>query len=152
MKNFSILKKSNEKQNESRHPLNGNVGRGYSENVLTPVTLFGVIVPWNRSMGDGRTSDFKLACASGVEYFIVADAEWRSVLSHYCWEDVKIKGLLNASNMTLVPQKVFPKGPTGERENVIDLAAWKGRDLVRKLTKNVTDLVLVPAAVFAVMS
>lgn len=132
--------------------LTGNVGRGYSENVLTPVTLFGVIVPWNNSTGGERTSDFKLACASGVEYFIVADEKWRRVLSHYCWADVKIKGLLNAANMTLVPQRVFPKGPTGERENVIDLAAWKRRDLVKKLARNVAELVLVPAAIFAVMS
>ena len=152
MKNFSILKRSEEKNENRSHPLLKDTSGGYSENVLTPVTLFGVVVPWTKSMGDGRTSDYKLACSSGVEFFIVADSEWRQVLSHYCWEDVKVKGLLNVSNMTLVPQKVFPKGPTGERDNVIDFAAWRGRDLVKKLTKNVTDLVLVPAAVFAVMS
>ena len=137
-------------QNE-QHPLK-NPTRGYSENILTPVTLSGVVVPWVKTLNDGRDSDYKLACASGIEYFIVADQEWREVLAQYCWEDVKVKGLLNVSNLTLIPQRVFPKGPTGERENVIDLAAWKGRDFVKKLTKNVNDLVLIPAAVIAIMA
>jgi hypothetical protein len=119
---------------------------------LTSVTLYGVIVPWTKPMADGRTSDYKLASVSGFEYFIIADAEWKAVLSRHCWEEVKVKGLLNVSTMTLVPQKVFPKGPTGERDNVIDLSAWKGRDFVKKLTHGVADLVLVPAAVLAVMA
>lgn len=124
----------------------------YPEGALTPVILTGVVLPWDKPMNDGRTSDFKLVCSSGSEYFIVADSHWRQELSHYRWEEVKIKGLLNAAHMTLVPQRVFPKGPSGERKEAIDLATWRGRDLVKKLTKNVTELVLVPAAVIAVMS
>jgi hypothetical protein len=134
MNHISMLKNSNGSQSE------------------TLVTLFGVIIPWSPSPSDKREEEFKLACESGLEYILVADSEWRNVLSNYCWQDVKIKGLLNISNMTLVPRKIIPKGPKGEKENVIDMAAWKGQDLVRKLAKNVVDLVLVPAAVYAVMS
>lgn len=126
--------------------------QGYEENILKPVTLSGVVAPWNKSLGGGRTSDYKLVSDSGLEYFIVADSEWRDVLSRYCWEEVKVIGLLNVSNMTLIPQKVYPKGPTGEKENVIDLAAWKSKALVKKLIKNVNDLVVVPAAVWAVVA
>lgn len=117
---------------------------------LTPVTLFGVLVPWSKVIGPGRISDYKLACPSGAEYFLVADSEWREVLSHYAWEEIKVKGLLDVSDMTLIPQKVFPKGPTDERQNVVDI--WKGRDLVGRLGKTLTELIFVPAAVFAVMS
>lgn len=102
---------------------------------LVPVTLSGVIVP--------RDSEFGLACVNGVEYAIVTDDQWRSVLSHYCWKDVRFKGLLNPSKMTVVPQRIFPKGPTGERECAVNLATLMGR---------IAEWVLVPAAVFAVMS
>jgi hypothetical protein len=37
-------------------------------------------------------------------------------------------------------------------ENVIDLAAWKSRDLVKKLVKNVNDIVVVPGVVLAVIT
>lgn len=125
--------------------------KGYTKNVLRPVTLSGVLTPWNKSWGGGQTTDHKLISYSGIEYFIVADSEWREVLSRYCWEEVKVIGLLNVSNMTLIPQKVYPKGPTGQKEKVIDLAAWKNNSLIKKLIRNVNDLVVVPAAVWAVM-
>jgi hypothetical protein len=131
--------------------LNG-LSKVCTDNILTPVTLSGVVIPWNEAMGDGLSSDFKLACASGVEYFIVADDDWKKVLSEYCWEEVKVKGLLNVSNMTLIPQRVFPKGPTGDRENVIDFAAWKSRELIKKVTKNLNEFVFIPAAVRAAMA
>lgn len=121
-------------------------------NTPHPVTLFGVIVPWSQDFGEGRASDFKLTCASGAEFFILADENWRPVLTRHCWEDVKVIGLLNMSNMTLVPRKIFPKGSPGKTENVIDIHAWKAREAVKKLGKSVAELVLVYAAVFAVMS
>jgi hypothetical protein len=126
--------------------------QGYSENILTPVTLSGVVVPWAKIMKHGKESDYKLVCASGVEYFFVTDSEWRKVLSFYCWDEVKVVGLLNISNMTLIPQKVFPKGPTGEREKVIDLVSWKSRDAVRKIIKNINDWAVVPAAAWATIA
>ena len=133
------------------HPLTRS-SKGYSESVLTPISLTGVVVPWTKGLSGGRESEFKLVCSSGLEYFFVVDPEWKDVLSQYSWEEVKVIGLLNIANMTLIPQKVFPKGLRGEMENVIDLAAWKGRDLVKKLVKNVNDLVVVPGVVLAVMT
>jgi hypothetical protein len=106
--------------------------KGYSENILTPVNLTGVVIPWLTAPRGRRESEFKLVCSSGLEYFFVADPEWKDVLSQYRWEEVKVVGLLNIFNMTLIPQKVFPKGPRGDAENVIDLAAWRGRDLIKR--------------------
>ena len=123
-----------------------------SENILTQVTVYGVVIPQTITVGNTNAADFRLVAASGVEYLIVADSQWREVLSQYRWLEVKVKGLLNIANRTIVVQRVFPKGPTGERNNVTDLADWKGRDLIKKLTKNVSDFVLVPAAVFAVLN
>jgi hypothetical protein len=114
--------------------------------ILTPVTLSGVIVPWITTLNDGRNSDYKLVCRSGVEYFIVADGEWKTVLSSYSWDDVKIRGLLNFLNMTLIPQKVFPKGPTGEKESAIDLTNWGRRDFAKKIMKSIGGFVLFPVA------
>ena len=108
-----------------------------------------MIVPWNEALVESRISDYKLVTLSGAEYFIVADQEWREVLAEYCWEDVKVKGLLNISNMSLIPQRVFPRGPTGERENVIDLASWKSQELLKRLTKNINELVFTPATALA---
>lgn len=123
--------------------------KGYSENILTPVNLSGVVVPWIKSLSGTLESEFKLVCSSGLEYFFVVDPEWKDVLTQYCWQEVKVVGLLNIFNMTLIPQKIFPKGPRGETENVIDLAVWKGRNLIKKLVKNVNDHVVVPVAVLA---
>ncbi len=53
--------------------------------------------------------------------------------------------------MTLIPQKVFPKGPTGELENVVRLPSWRNKDLLGKFCLTVSDLVLVPAAFVALM-
>jgi len=125
---------------------------GYVENILTPVTLSGVVVPWKKRVRGNQESSYKLVCSTGAEYFILADSEFKGVLSWYCWDEVRVVGLLNLANMTLIPQKVFPKGPRGEMENVIDLFAFKGRNFIKKMTKNINDLVLVPAALLAVMS
>ena len=130
----------------------GTPAGAYRENKLTPVTLAGVVAPWSEKMAGGRISDYKLVSFSGMEYFIVADSEWRDVLARYCWDEVNVIGLLNLSAMTLIPQKVYPRGPTGEKENVIELAAWKGKELIKKAVKNVNDLVFIPAAVYAVMA
>lgn len=131
-----------------RHPLPRE--SRFSNNKLTPVTLSGVVVPWSKQVSFGTESDYKLVCASGLEYFIVADSEWRNILTWYSWEEVKFIGLLNHANMTLIPQKVFPKGPTGEKEKVIDFKDWKHREIIKKVVKNITDLVGVPAAIWAV--
>ena len=124
--------------------------RGYSENILTPVSLTGVVAPWSESLSSSRNSDYKLISSSGLEYFIVADKEWREVLSSYCWEEVRVIGLLNISNMTLIPQKLFPKGPTGE--NVVDIAAWRNKDFVKKMLKGINDLVVLPVAGAALLT
>jgi hypothetical protein len=116
----------------------------HTENVLKPVTLSGVLTPESQSIGNDKASNYKLISYGGIEYFIVADAEWREVLSQYSWEEVKVIGLLNLSNMTLIPQKIYPKGPTGEKEKLIDLAGRRSKDLIEKLVNGVNDLVAVP--------
>ena len=128
--------------------------KGPIRNILTPVTLSGVVTPCNQELVDGRSCDYKLVTSSGLEYFIVADSEWRSVLSTFCWEVVNIIGLLNICNMTVIPQKVFPKGPTGEKEKLIEVAEWDRGKFVRKakkIAKTVNDFVLVPGVLMAMI-
>lgn len=146
MKQTITLKDMKGKKEKLSHPLSRPV-KGYVENILTPVKLSGVVVPWLKALSGGRESEFKLVCSSGLEYFFVADAEWKEILAQYCWNDVKVVGLLNVTNMTLIPQKVFPKGPRGEMENVINLNAWKGRNLFKKLVDKINDHVVIPVAV-----
>lgn len=144
LKNFKELK--NKKSNYlARH------AQGYVENVLRPATLSGVIVPWTEDIKDGRESDYKLVCKDGREYFFVTDSYWESVLSWYSWDDVTVKGLLNTDKMTLIPQKIFPKGPTAENDNVIDLVVSKTRGVIKKIGKNLNELVIIPAGLLAVM-
>jgi hypothetical protein len=140
---FEDMKGRNE---NSSHPL-AQSDKRYLENVLTPIKLSGVVEPWYKSLTGGRTSEFKLVCSSGLEYFFIADPDWRDILSQYCWNEVKVVGLLNVSNMTLIPQKVFPKGPRGQIENVIDLETWKGQKHFKKIIDTITDQVVIPVAV-----
>jgi len=130
------------------HPVSETTN-GYSENILSPVTLSGVVAPWEEGLCAGRTSDYKLISNSGLEYFIVADNEWRQVLSTYCWQEVRVIGLLNASNMTLIAQKVYPKGPKGE--NVIHLASWRRKQIASKMVQKINELVVIPVTVWAFM-
>lgn len=125
--------------------------RDYGENQLVSVNITGVVIPWKRKLNDGASSDYKFVCASGLEYYFVSDENWSNVLSWYRWEEVKVIGLLNTSDLTLIPQKVYPKGPTGGREKVIDLAKWKSRVNINQVSKNLNDLVVMPATV-AVMA
>ena len=128
------------------------IEKSYRENRLSPITISGVIVPWEKTLSDGSHSEYKLACGNGTEYLIVENSEVRNILPLYCWKEVKIVGLLNKSNMTLIPQKVFPRGPDGESSNVIDFSLWKNQNLRRKVLNKINELVVIPAAVFAVLA
>ncbi|MGZ3745058.1 MAG: hypothetical protein ACXWRE_08855 [Pseudobdellovibrionaceae bacterium] len=123
-----------------------------NENILTPVNLPGTVVPWSKALSNGRESDFKLMGPDGPEYFIVADAEWRGILSFYCWEEVQVIGFVNRTNRTLIPQKIFLKGQRGEVESILDLTLEKNRELRKKLIRNLNDLILIPAAVWAMLA
>jgi hypothetical protein len=104
-------------------PVSSLQGKNVGESILAPMTLTGIVVPWTTTLTGRRDSEFKLASLSGAEYFIVADSEWKEVLEMYRWEEVKVIGLLNLSDMTLILQKVFPKGPRGETESAMNLPA-----------------------------
>ena len=139
------------KDEAKTHPLKGN-NKGYSENILTPVKLSGHLLPWSPLNNNGNSSEYKLVCSSGLEYFIVADANWLEVLERLCYQDVRVIGLLNVANMTLIPQKIFPKGPNGEVESVVDLAAWKAKKFITKLVNNINKNVVIPVAVLTWMT
>lgn len=116
-----------------------------NENFLTPVSVVGVLVPAKGTVYDDCRPDFKLVKPNGVEYSILADSEWERVLEIFRWEEVRVRGLLNPINMTIVPQWVVPHGPTGEPQRVSDEPLLKDRDWVMKIKKTVADLVLAPA-------
>ena len=122
------------------------------EDDLTSVILNGMVVPWSRNPEGTQAIDYKLISLNGLEYFIVADPEWRDIFARLRWEEVKVVGLLNISQMTVIPQKVYPKGPRGQMGNVIDEVTFKGRDLRNKILRNVSELVLLPLAVWAVIA
>lgn len=147
-KSTNLKKKGLVKRN---HPVS-EFSKGYTENVLTPITLSGIVTLWNLNVDYGEISDYKLISYSGLEYFIIANSEWRRILSKHRGEQVKLIGLLNISNMTLIPQKIFPKDPSGKKENIIDIAAWKSNEQLAKIAKNVNDFILVPAAILAVLA
>lgn len=119
--------------------------QGYSENKLTPVRLTGVLAPWHETLRPGAKGDYKLISYGGSEYFIIADPQWREILRNYCWQDIKVIGLLNAANMTLIPQKVFPRGPSGE--NLIEFAAEHGRQAMQKFAELMGDWGAAPPGV-----
>lgn len=115
------------------------------ENFLMPVSLVGVVVPRKKSSSDGQASEYALVTPTGVEYSILTDSEWERVFENYRWEEVRVRGLLNPSTMTIVPQWVVPHGPTGEPQRANDTFFWKNGALVAKLKKTMADLVLAPA-------
>jgi len=114
------------------------------ENILTPVSLVGVVVPIKKPADGTDDCEFKLVTLSGVEYSILTDSEWERVLDNYRWEEVRVRGLLNPLTMTIVPQWVVPHGPTGETQRVTKVPIWKDRILIGKIKKTVKDLVLIP--------
>ncbi|MGZ3722679.1 MAG: hypothetical protein ACXVA9_07115 [Bdellovibrionales bacterium] len=121
------------------------------EKVLCQVTLSGVVTPQLRKIGAARASEYKLVCADGSAYFLVADAKWRRVLSQLSWLEVRVVGLLNPSNRSLIPEKVLPKGPKGERGNA-GVALTGVGDLLKNFTKTAGDLAFVSAAVWALIA
>lgn len=139
-----ILSFKNHMESKS-HPLKTDNG-GYVENVLTPVKLSGQLLPWSILQNGNKESEYKLVCSSGLEYYIVADSKWNEVLEKLCLQEVRVVGLLNARNMTLIPQKIFPKGPSGDIENVIDLTTWKTKKFFEKLVENINSNVVIPVA------
>jgi hypothetical protein len=115
-----------------------------SQYSLMPVTLQGVVL----RKGDGTVERYGLACASGIEYSVIADDEWRGLLSQYAWEEVKLEGLLYHGDRTVIPQRVFPKGPSGGRRGVTELVVRKARDVLDKAAKY-SDVLFLPAALIA---
>lgn len=111
------------------------------------VTLTGTVVPWYE--GTTRNAEYKLECETGIRYLFVADEEWRKILSFYKWEEVKVTGLLNPANRTVIPHRVTPKNSDGQRESALDLAFWRSKEAISKLAQNINDLILLPIAVLA---
>ena len=122
------------------------------ENHLTPVKLSGVILPWLKTLEPNQVSHFKLVGSSGCEYFFVPDPEWKKVLQQYQWKEVKVIGLYNIANRSLIPQKIYPVGPTEEFIPIAEAENEQRRNLVKKWVRNLNDWVVVPVAVWALMA
>ena len=146
MNYLTMFKKANRKEENKSLELNDQK-TDYAENILVPVTLSGIVVPCSRAMDYEEAYEYKLACANGAEYLIEADAKWGEVLSTYVWQEVKVKGLLNLDKMTVVLQRVFPRGPSGDRGNIAAFAGQRGRELIKKVSGDFQDLVFILAAV-----
>lgn len=140
MKKFKLLKGTNGTVGH----LQGGEPKRHSERLSTSVKLTGVLNPWSKNFSFGVSSDYKLICANGREYFIIADSEWRDILPLLSWKEIKVIGLLDPSNMTLIPKRIFPIGPAGPQNRIIDMAHWKNKSTIKKRTENVSDWVMWP--------
>ncbi len=96
-------------------------------------------MPVNPVSETKKVFNFKLVSFSGLEYLLVSIGEWNEVLKLHCWEEVEVLGPLNIRDISLIPQKIFPKEPTGE--NVIHLnRLWQSKDLAKKWVISCADL------------
>lgn len=141
MRKFTTRDKLRMTEKYKIHSLN-EASKWNSENILTPITLSGVIVPRKMGFGEAKVSDYKLVCSSGLEYLLAADSEWQRTLEIYRWEEVRVIGLLNAASMFILPQKIFPRGPTEKSEKAVDFAIANRREFTKKVAKKISDLVV----------
>ncbi|MBK7842503.1 MAG: hypothetical protein IPJ71_02235 [Bdellovibrionales bacterium] len=74
MKQLLTFKKMKAEKADPNQPLE-NPSRGCFGNVLTPITLSGVVAPWDKDASTTRKSEYKLVCTSGLEYFLVTKEE-----------------------------------------------------------------------------
>lgn len=117
---------------------------GNEEIRLSSVKLSGFVVPSMQKLNDGTESFYKLVCSDWIEYYFVPDRKGSEVLKRYKWKEVNVIGLLRSNEPVIIPQKIFPKGPTEEFKNFIDFSDWKRRVGLERIVKGIRDLI--PAA------
>ncbi len=90
----------------------------------TQVSLSGVILPWHEDFAGGYFTDYKIITTSGLEYFIIADDDWRETLKSYIDSNVILKGLMDIQTITIFPESIEgegpEKGPSSNREFELD--------------------------------
>ena len=74
-----------------------------------------------------------------------------STLASVTLSGVVVQGLLNFSAKTLIPQKIFPKGPTEAKDNMFQRFVKKGRAVAKKIKSNADLFIFIPAAIVATM-
>lgn len=112
-----------------------------SINPLSPISIVGIIEPCEQL--------YKLIDGEGIEHLIVSSSRVDNVLRLYCGKEVKIIGLQNKSDGTLIPQKVLPSDPSSK---VIDLSLWKNKKFKRSVLNKINEFVVIPLAVLAVLA
>jgi hypothetical protein len=110
------------------------------ENRLKPVTLSGLLLPIPQPT---------LVTPHGTEYPLIAEGERGKEIHRHAWEQVTVIGLLNTGNLTVLPQKVLPKGPKGNEELIPTSLVTNSRQRLKTAIQNFSELVLVPAALVA---
>jgi hypothetical protein len=121
------------------------------DNVLTSASLLGTIEQYIKILHDGPP-EFKLVCPDGNEYLIIPTSSLKESLQQYSGKKVKVFGMLNRSNNTLLLQKIFIKDLNEDQNNMIDLQVYKRRQLLKKIARTVNELVIIPIAVLAVLA
>jgi len=87
----------------------------------TQVSLSGVIVPWHEDFAGGYFTDYKIITTSGLEYFILADDDWRETLKSYIDSNVILKGLMDIQTKTIFPKSIEGEGPDKGPSSNMDL-------------------------------
>lgn len=125
---------------------------GCREKRLAPVKLTGVVIPCNPLPNAPTQSNFKLVCPNGLECYFSTDKNWSTILNRYSWDEVKVIGLVNKSNLSLIPQKIYPKQPIGKRQKIIDLIRWKNQNIAHQFAKQLNHSLATPAALPAIVA
>lgn len=111
--------------NKFEHPLKRHSALPEKDVFYTPIAVRGVLVPWDEEVDVNESSDFKVITSSGTEYFLLTNHDWKLVCNEFSWRNVRLKGLLNIKNMTVVPEEITTDDPEGSKAKVIPIKKVK---------------------------
>ena len=119
---MKIVEQTNRK---FEHPLQKHSALPEQDVFRTPIAVRGVLVPWDEEVDVNENSDFKVIASSGTEYFLLTSHDWKLVCNEFSWRNVRLKGLLNIKNMTVVPEEITTDDPEGSTAKVIPIKKMK---------------------------
>lgn len=125
------------------HPLKKQSALPEKDVFCTPIAVRGVLVPWDEKVDVNESSDFKVITSSGTEYFLLTNHDWKLVCNELSWRNVRLIGLLNIKNMTVVPEEITTDDPEGNKAKIIPLKKIKEK-LKKRLSMATPVLSLLP--------
>lgn len=137
---MEIVEQTNSK---FEHPLKKHSALPEKDVFCTPIAVRGILVPWDEEVDVNESIDFKVITSSGTEYFLLTNHDWKLVCSEFSWRNVRLRGLLNIKNMTVVPEEITTDDPEGSKAKVIPIKKVKEK-LKKGFSMVVPALSLIP--------